>query len=192
MQAITPADGTLDGTSTLDPLPPVLRHGLTAVSILGFLSFVSSSSLFFYLTHKLIKWRIRGQVGQGYNQFILLIYNLFLADIQQSLAFLLTARWLAQDKIDVQTSTCWAEGWFVSTGDLASGTWILAIALHTFFAVVKGKKLPYPIFLAAIPCVWLFIYALAIAGVAIHRENFYVRAGAWVSLTTTRRIQTNC
>jgi hypothetical protein len=185
-------DGTLDSSSTLDPLPPVLRHGLKAVSILGFLSFISSSTLFFYLTHKLIRWRVRGQTGKGYNQFLILIYNLFLADIQQSLAFLLTVRWLAEGKIDVQTSTCWAEGWFVSTGDLASGTWIFAIALHTFLAVVKGKKLPYPVFLAVIAGLWLFIYALAIAGVVSHKKNFYVRAGAWVCLIITKLTEANC
>ena len=179
MQPISLEDGTLD-TSTLDPLPPVLKRGLIAVSFLGFLSFVSSSSLLFYLTHKFVMWRLRGQASKGYNQFLLLIYNLLIADIQQSLAFLLTLRWLAEDKIDVQTSTCWAEGWFVSTGDLASGVWIFAIALHTFFAIIKGKKLPYSIFLSAIIMLWLFIYAMAIVGVASHKEDFYVRAGAWV------------
>lgn len=184
MQAIKPPKSTLDSITTLDPLPPVLRHGLTAVSFLGFLSFFSSTSLFFYLTHKFIKWRLRGHSGKGYNQFLLLIYNLVIADIQQSLAFLLTVRWLAEDKIDVQTSTCWAEGWFVSTGDLASGTWIFAIAVHTFFAVVKGKKLPYSTFLAVIAGLWLFIYTLAIVGVASHGKDFYVRAGAWVCLIT--------
>lgn len=180
MSAITERDTTLGLTTTLHPLPTVLRHGLKPVSIFGFLSFFSSSTLFFYLTYKLIKWRVRGQAVKGYNQFLLLIYNLVIADIQQSLAFLLTVRWLADDKINVQTSTCWAQGWFVSTGDLASGAWIFAIALHTFFAIVREQKLPYPLFLAAIVGLWLFIYTLAIAGVASHRENFYVRAGAWV------------
>ena len=179
MQPISQQDGTLD-TSTLDPLPPVLKRGLIAVSFLGFLSFVSSSSLLFYLTHKLIRWQLHGQASKGYNQFLLLIYNLLIADIQQSLAFLLTLRWLAEDRIDVRTSTCWAEGWFVSTGDLSSGVWIFAIALHTFFAIIKGKKLPYSIFLSAIVMLWLFIYAMAIVGVASHKEDFYVRAGAWV------------
>ena len=179
MQLTSQQDESLDA-STLDPLPPVLKHGLVAVSLLGFLSFVSSSSLLFYLTRKLVTWRLRGQASKGYNQFLLLIYNLLIADIQQSLAFLLTVRWLAEDKIDVQTSTCWAEGWFVSTGDLASGVWIFAIALHTFFAITKGKKLPYSVFLSTIAVLWLFIYAMAIAGVVSHKENFYVRAGAWV------------
>jgi hypothetical protein len=151
-----------------------------AVSFLGFLSFVSSSAPFFYLTHKLIKWRLRGQACKGYNQFLLLIYNLLIANTQQALAFLLTVRWLADDKIDVRTPTCFAEGWFVSTGDLASGVWIFAIALHTFFAIIKGKMLPYSIFLSAVGALWLFIYAMAIAGVVSHKRNFYVRTGAGV------------
>ena len=109
MEPFTQTDGTLDASS-LTPLPPVLKHGLVAISFLGFLSFVSSSTLFVYLTYKLVKWRLRGQARRGYNQFLILIYNLLIADIQQSLAFLLTARWLVEDKIDVQTPTCWAEG----------------------------------------------------------------------------------
>lgn len=103
---------------SLSPLPPVLRHGLTAVSFFGFLSFITSTSLFLFLSYRLIYWKVTGQAQRGYNQFILLIYNLVLADIQQSLAFLLPTRWLIEDKINVRTSTCWAQGWFVSTGDL--------------------------------------------------------------------------
>ncbi|KAL9619303.1 MAG: hypothetical protein Q9160_006068 [Pyrenula sp. 1 TL-2023] len=102
-----------------------------------------------------------------------------MADIQQSISFLLSSRWLAENKINVETSTCWAEGWFLSTGDLASGIWILTIAIHTFFALVRGYKLPYPVFIAVIFAVWAFIYAMAIIGVLSHRSDFYVRAGAW-------------
>jgi hypothetical protein len=105
---------------SLGPLPTVLRQGLTAVTFFGFLSFLSSASLFIFLTYRLIYWKITGQAQRGYNQFLLLIYNLLLADIQQSLAFLLPARWLIEDRINVDTSTCWAQGWFVSTGDLGS------------------------------------------------------------------------
>ena len=188
MQVSMPA-AQIDASSTLDPLPSVLKHGLIAVSLLGLLSSISSSTLLIYLTYKLIRWRLRGQARKGYNQFVLLIYNLVLADVQQSIAFSLTARWLVDDKINVKTSTCWAEGWFVSTGDLASGVWIFAIALHTFFAITKGKKLPYPIFLTSIIGLWLFIYAMAIAGISINRQGFYVRAGARVSRSSHRHPQ---
>ena len=71
----------------------------------------------------------------------------------------------------------------MSTGDLASGTWIFAIALHTFFALIKGYKLPYRVFIAVIFGLWGFIYGMAIIGVALHPKDLYVRAGAWVSLT---------
>lgn len=163
---------------TLDPLPPVLRHGLAAVSFFGFLSFLASTTLFAYLTYKLINWRIRGQARDGYNQFVLLIYMLLLADIQQSLAFLLPTRWLAENKINVGTSTCWAEGWFVSTGDLASGVWIFTIAIHTFLALVLGYKLRYRTFCTVLIGLWVFIYAMAIIGTAAHPNDFYTRAGA--------------
>ncbi|KAL9114909.1 MAG: hypothetical protein Q9227_001152 [Pyrenula ochraceoflavens] len=164
---------------TLSPLPKTLHQGLLAVAVFGHLSFFTTLALFCYLTYKLVKWRIRGQANRGYNQFVLLIYNLVLADIQQSIAFMLTSRWLVEDKIEVGSQTCWAEGWFVSTGDLASGTWIFAIAVHTFFALVKGYKLPYRLFVATIFALWVFIFGMAIIGVVLHPGDFYVRAGAW-------------
>lgn len=172
-------DSTLD-TGTLDPLPAVLQHGLLAVSTLGLASFLSSSALFLYLSFKLLKWYLRGDLENGCNQFLLLIYNLVLADMQQAVAFLLALAWLGQDRIDVESTTCFVEGWFVSVGDLASGVWIFAIALHTFYAVVKGRRLPTTGFVSTIAGLWMFVYAMAIIGVALHPHNFYVRAGAWV------------
>jgi hypothetical protein len=173
-------DSVLDPDG-LNPLPPVLKHRLVAVSFFGFLSFLSSTSLFLYLTCKLVRWRLNGQARHGYNQFLILIFNLVLADIQQSLAFLLTARWLAENQIDIETATCWAEGWFVSTGDLASGVWIFAIALHTFLAIIKGQKLSHSIFVSVIIGLWVFVYTMAVVGVASH-PTIYVRAGAWVCI----------
>ena len=172
---------SIHATETLEPLPRVLTNGLAAVAFFGFLSFVLTTSLFLYLTYKFIIWRIRSQADKGVNQFILLVYNLVIADIQQSLAFLLNSRWLIENKINVGTSTCWAQGWFVSTGDLASSVWIFAIGVHTFLALVKGYRVPSTIFYATIVAIWVFVYLLAIIGVVIHPHELYVRAGAWVS-----------
>jgi hypothetical protein len=170
----------MDSTLTLNPLPPVLQHGLLAVSILGLLSFFSSSALFLYLSYKLLTWWRRGDLDNGCNQFLLLIYNLVLADMQQAVAFFLTLVWLGENKVDVQSTTCFVEGWFVSVGDLSSGVWIFAIALHTFYAVVKGRRLPTLTFVATIVGLWTFVYVMAVIGVAMHPHDFYVRAGAWV------------
>ena len=105
--------------TTLDPLPPVLRHGLIAVAFFGILSLICSVSLFTFLTYRLCVWHHKGLLKDGANQFLLLIYNLIFADIQQAMAFALTSVYISQDKIEVGTTTCWANGWFVSTGDLA-------------------------------------------------------------------------
>ncbi|KAK3936620.1 G protein-coupled glucose receptor regulating Gpa2-domain-containing protein [Diplogelasinospora grovesii] len=118
------------------------------------------------------------------NQFLVLIYNLLFADIQQAMAFLLNVTWLARDSVDVGTAACWTQGWFVSTGDLASSVFISAIAVHTYLGVVRGYRLPTWIFYSAIACMWAFVYGMALLGVIITRNGeghggLYVRAGAW-------------
>ncbi|KAL0936386.1 uncharacterized protein CTRU02_208601 [Colletotrichum truncatum] len=205
---------------TLTPLPSVLRRGLTAVSFFGFLSFLTTTALFFVLTYRLLSWyfspapdlpqrmsdernpdaALAEEMGlpetvyeagnrkktkrDAPNQFLILIYNLLLADIQQALAFLLNASWLVKDGIMVGTSTCWAQGWFVSTGDLASSVFITTIAVHTYLSVVRQYKLPTWGFYTMILSVWFFIYALAVAGIIITNNGaddggLYVRAAAW-------------
>ncbi|WYZ42708.1 hypothetical protein EsH8_VI_000407 [Colletotrichum jinshuiense] len=206
---------------TLAPLPEVLQRGLTAVSFFGFLSFLSTTTLFFVLTYRLISWYLApspdrpqrmadepnadavlaeemGLPATMYaagtkkdktkrdapNQFLMLIYNLLLADIQQALAFLLNAAWLSRGGIMVGSTTCWAQGWFISTGDLASSAFITTIAVHTYLSVVRDYKLPTWAFWCMIASVWFFIYALAIAGIIITNNGaddggLYVRAAAW-------------
>jgi hypothetical protein len=172
---------TLDQSSdTLSPLPEVLSHGLVAVSTFGLLSFFCSTSLFFYITYKIISWRRNSRDNAPINQFLFLIYNLLLADIQQALAFLLNISALTNNAIRVGTPTCFAQGWFVSTGDLASSVFICAIAVHTFLGVIKDYRLPTSAFYIAIACMWVFIYGLAAIGPLTHRSDFYVRASAWV------------
>jgi hypothetical protein len=166
-------------STTLEPLPPVLRHGLVAVAFFGILSLISSLGLFTFLTYRLCVWYYRGQLRDGANQFLLLIYNLVLADIQQAMAFALTSVYLATDKIEAGTATCWTNGWFVSTGDLASGVFIFAIALHTFFAVVRGRRVSSRLFFCGIAGLWIFVYLMALIGVGLN-PNLYQRAGAWV------------
>lgn len=167
-------------SETLIPLPDVLSHGLVAVSSFGLLSFFCSTSLFGYLTFRLISWRLKTGSKHPPNQFLLLIYNLLLADIQQACAFLLNIASLRNNAIVVGTSTCWAQGWFVSTGDLASSVFICGIAVHTFFGVVKDYRLPTKVFYGAIATAWIFIYTMAAIGPILHGKEFYVRADAWV------------
>jgi hypothetical protein len=75
-------------------------------------------------------------------------------------------------------------GWFVSTGDLASSVFISAIAVHTFFGVVRNYRLPTWAFYCAIALCWLFVYVMAAIGPLLHGKDFYVRAAAWVCLSS--------
>lgn len=162
-------------TASISPLPHALHVGLIPVSILGILSFGAASLLFLLLSYRMLQWNRK---SQHINQFVVLIWNLLLADIQQSLAFLLNAQWLVNDGIEVGTSTCFAQGWFVSTGDLSSGMWSFAIGVHTLAAVIFGYRLSNTKFTLVVIMIWAFVYFTAVAGVAMH-PDLYVRAVAW-------------
>ncbi|KAM4061234.1 G protein-coupled glucose receptor regulating gpa2 domain-containing protein [Hirsutella rhossiliensis] len=118
------------------------------------------------------------------NQFAVLIYNLFLADMHQSLAFLLNASWLWRDGIVVSTPTCFAQGLLVSTGDLSSSIFITTIAIHTYLSVVRQRRPSHRTVGAVVVCNWIFVYAISLLPVLVTRNGaerggFFVRAGAW-------------
>ncbi|KAI1761925.1 G protein-coupled glucose receptor regulating Gpa2-domain-containing protein [Hypoxylon sp. FL1150] len=217
-------------SGTLSPLPNGHRNGLVAVAVCGVVSFITTSTLFFYLTYKLITRRIRknpkkendgqqttpandlslGLAQRNYgmakkaipqeqegasqqqkeskigrpNQFLVLMYNLLLADMHQATAFMLNIPWIRNNAILVGNPTCWAQGWFVSTGDLSASCFISAIALHTYLAIVNGYKPPDWLLYLTISGLWVFVYVMALAGVASTNNGrgaggFYVRASAW-------------
>jgi hypothetical protein len=119
------------------------------------------------------------------NQFLVLIYNLLLADIHQAASFILNAVWVGRDALDVRTTTCWVQAWLIQTGDVASSLFITAIAVHTYLAIVRNYTPPQWAVYTAVVALWLFNYLLMVLGVAITdngREygGFFVRATAWV------------
>ncbi|GJC80301.1 hypothetical protein ColLi_03139 [Colletotrichum liriopes] len=69
------------------------------------------------------------------NQFLILLLNVLLADTLQSCAFFLNIIWLVEDEIADSSPACWAQGWFISTGDLASAAFIATIAVHTYLTL---------------------------------------------------------
>lgn len=166
--------------ATLHPLPHELHRGLIAVASLGILSFVTSTILLLLIGYRIITWK-RRKPGQPINQFVVLIFNLLLADIQQSTGFALNLRWVIQDQIGVGTSTCWAQAWSVQTGNMASGIWCSAIGAHTFASVLFNYRLKSRTFYLIVAFLWTFVYACAVIGLAMHPTKLYVRAGAWVS-----------
>ncbi|OCK83792.1 family A G protein-coupled receptor-like protein [Lepidopterella palustris CBS 459.81] len=164
---------------SLDPLPKDIKNGLIPVGIFALLSVISTFILLAWITYRLVSWRQHYRAYVGYNQYVLLIYNLLLADLQQSVAFLISFHWIGQDKILAPTSACFAQAWLLHIGDVSSGFFVLAIAIHTWLAVVKGYKMPYKTFVAFILGIWAFAVILTLLGPAIHKSLFFTRAGAW-------------
>jgi hypothetical protein len=165
--------------TSLESLPPVYRTGLIPITVFALMSLLSVTTLLGFITHRLISWRRHYKEYVGYNQYVILIYNLLLADLQQSIAFSISFHWLRIDKILAPTAPCFIQGWFLNIGDVASGFFVLAIAIHTWLGVVKGYKMPYMWFIISILSIWFVAVLLTAIGPAIHKDRFFARASGW-------------
>lgn len=173
---LTPEQHLVNAKTSISPLPPVLFKGLTAVSFFGLLSFVCAFTLLVRLAYRLVANR-RSRLHR--NQFFILIVNLLISDVEQSVAFFLNIEWLRTDSVRVGSHTCWTQGLFVSVGDLSSGIFTLFIAIHTFVDIVYGWQMPYRFFIMAVASAHTFVWLCAIIGIGLHPHDIYVRAGAW-------------
>ncbi|KAL3463104.1 G protein-coupled glucose receptor regulating Gpa2-domain-containing protein [Aspergillus heterothallicus] len=167
------------GGASIDPLPHDHRRGLVAVFVMAILSTIATLILIGFITYRLIFWRSNYARYIGYNQYIILIYNLVIADLIQSLAFLLCAKWYAENKVQTSTAACFLQGFWLQIGDPASGIFILAIAFHTFYMVALGRKLSYRVFVTIVIGLWVFVAILVIIPLGAHGKDVFVPAGAW-------------
>lgn len=163
-------------------LDEVVKRGLVPVSIFALCSVLSTTTLLSWITYRLV-WR-----HDYRSQYIILIYNLLLGDLQQSLSFLISIHWLTLGRIDSPSVTCFAQGWLIQIGDMSSGFFVLAIALHTWYSVVMGRKISHAAFTSGILGIWTFAILLTFLGPAIHGPHYFVRAGAWVSSASSKNI----
>ncbi|KAJ5190827.1 uncharacterized protein N7498_009812 [Penicillium cinerascens] len=171
---------TSDVTLDIDPLPLTQRRGLIAVSVMAFLSFLATASLLSFITFRLVFWKSYFRSYIGYNQYIILIYNLVLADCIQSVGFLLCLQWIFTDKIESGTSGCFFQGLFLQIANPGSGLFVLAIAFHTFLLVVWGIKMPYKVFVAFVCGIWAFVITIIMTiPLATHGADIFVPSGAW-------------
>ncbi|KAK7513317.1 G protein-coupled glucose receptor regulating Gpa2-domain-containing protein [Phyllosticta citriasiana] len=169
---------------SLDPLPDELRRTLWPIGILAVLSVIACSGLLGWITYRLLVWRRHYQTYVGYNQYVLLIYNLLLADLQQAVSFIISFHWIQQDRMLAPSPACNAQAWLVQIGDVSSGMFVLAIALHTFWGIVKGRQLPYRTFICTTVSVWTVAVLLSILGPILHGSKYFTAAGAWCWVST--------
>lgn len=100
----------------------------------------------------------------GYNQYVVLIMNLLIADFLQAVSFLFSFHWIRENAILAPTPSCFAQGFLLNVGDLSSGFFVMAIALHTFFTAVKGRRIAYNPFMFSIIGIWGFALVLSVVG----------------------------
>ena len=164
----------------IDPLPDEHRRGLIGVGVASLISTVTTSVLFLFFTWRLIFWRRYYDTYLGYNQYIILIYNLLLADLQEALGWLMSLHWVNKNSISYHTRVCFAQGWLLQIGDPASGLFVLAIAVHTFVTVFWGRKIRHRTFVACLIGLWIFCLGIVIVPLALWGSQTFAPTGPWV------------
>ncbi len=153
---------------SLDPLPHTLQVGLIPVGSLAVLSVAATLVLITFIAYRLITWRMHYDSFLGYNQYVLLVLNLLIADLQQSAAFLFSFHWIRFGRIHAPSAPCFGQAWLLHSGDVSSGFFVLAIAVHTFVTAVQGKRIGHKTFTCMVLFIWGFAYVLTGIGVGLH------------------------
>ncbi|EEA24933.1 hypothetical protein TMatcc_008036 [Talaromyces marneffei ATCC 18224] len=163
----------------VDPLSPAARSGLIAVSILALFSLLATFGLLSFITYRFIFWQKYYKRSLTSNQYIVLIYNLILADFVQSLSFVLCLHFVSEDAIKSGSTACVLQGLLVQAGDPGSGLFVLVIAAHTFLLVTSGKLVPHRWFAAGVVGMWVFLAILVIIPVASYGLGVFTPSGVW-------------
>ena len=110
----------------------------------------------------------------------MLIYQLILADLFQALGFVISFYWASQRRIEGPSSVCFAQGWLIQLGDVASGLFVLSVALHTCYQVTLSRSLRHGRFVAGVCGVWAFSVLLTVLAPGLGGRYVFLRAGSWV------------
>jgi len=120
------------------------------------------------------------------NPFLVLIYNMLIADGISSLEFMLNLVWVSRDGIFVPSTACTLQAVAAGAGAFSPAVFLAIIALHTYLAVVWGVKIGQGLLRWYLFGAWGSIMLLPLLGLAISRNGegnggWYVRGDTWVS-----------
>ncbi|PYI07648.1 hypothetical protein BO78DRAFT_312490 [Aspergillus sclerotiicarbonarius CBS 121057] len=182
--------GHLAGRSMTEPVEGSDKAGFIAMGVIALFSFIAAFGLLSFLTYRMIFWRRYYKRPLSDNQYVVLIYNLLIVDIQQATAFLICLHWLAKGEVYYPSAPCVLQGWWIQTGDPGSGLFVLAIALHTGAVVLRGRQLPYPLFVASVVGLWIFIIILGLVPVGMFgAETFVISEAGWCWIGPTHETE---
>jgi hypothetical protein len=102
---------------TTEVLTPSTKAGFIAMGICGLLSFTSTLGLLLFLMHRFINWKRYYKRPLLHNQYVVLIFNLLLADIQQATAFLMCLHWVNKGAVSYPSAACVLQGWWIQVAE---------------------------------------------------------------------------
>ena len=171
--------------ASLAPLPDWMIRGLSTLTAFSLLSAITTAALLSYITYLFITGGAGYRIAARTNQYVILIYCLLIADFQLALGFLISFKWIQENQIYAPSSACIAQAWLTNLGDLASGLFILAIAVHTFMGVVFRRRLESFTFCAGVIGVWIVSVIITAVPIMLHASDIFVVGGSWVTSSTT-------
>ncbi|KXJ91957.1 hypothetical protein Micbo1qcDRAFT_162020 [Microdochium bolleyi] len=120
------------------------------------------------------------------NPFLILIYNLLVADAISALEFMLNLVWISSDGIFVPSAACELQGLAAGAGVIAPSIFLTVIAMHTYLVTVRGYKIEQRGMRWCLGFAWGVTLLMPMLGLAISRNGegkggWYVRGDTWCS-----------
>lgn len=170
-------------TSNVINLSASHQEGLVAVGSFAALSIVTTSLLLLFLIRRaLLHTVVHAKQASSFKHDILIL-NLLLAQLIQSLGFVVGIRWSVAGHISASSGWCDAQAGFLQTGDLASGAFALAIAVQCFWMTVRRRKMSHVCMLLIGLVIWVFAIILTASGRASKVDFFAPGAGDWCEIS---------
>ncbi|KAJ5729493.1 uncharacterized protein N7483_004001 [Penicillium malachiteum] len=166
------------------PLEGSDRSLFIAMGIIALCSLGSTLGLLSFLTYRFIFWHRYYKNSLAKNQYVVLIYNLLLVDMQQAIAFMISLYWASRGNVHFGEAACYLQGWWIQIGDPGSGLFVLSIALHTGFVVMRGRQLPFNVFVYCVIALWVFILIIGFIPIGLYGSDVFVISEAnwcWLS-----------
>ena len=174
--------GFYPSPNSLIPLSPHLHNGLLIVGSLAVVSILVTFITLISIAFQYIVGGKHATRSSSYNQCVTLLANLLIADLIQSISFSISFHWRAVNGIQAPTTYCYVQAGFLNGGDLASGSFVLIIALHTAYSVIRKKTIVHKHFIRIVIAVWIVATIMTISGPLARGADFFARAGNWVCL----------
>lgn len=174
---------TISSSSNVTTLSSSTQHGLVAIGSLAALSIVTTGILLLILTFRFV-FNVRYHVQQASSTMHhVLIYNLVLAQLLQSLNFVIALRWSVLDVVVASSGWCSTQAGLLQVGDVAAGAFALVIAVQSLWSTVKAQKSNRGCLVAAVVGIWVVAVVLSVCARAGRRRDFFVpNAGSWCEI----------